>query len=239
MDTKELQRHLLDTKRYAGAIDGDWGRLTDAGVLLAMTDGPDTALTPADFEARGKRLGVQPAAIRAFWATEANGAGFQAGRPKILPEPHRFSRATDGLFDKGYPKISYRSWGAQPYPATQDKRYDVLLQWCRILSRNSLPIDAAFASCSYGAPQIMGEHAGICGFSSPFLFAEAMARNEQQQLWAFERFVAAADIIPFLRKVDRREASWDPVALRYNGTAFRKNNYSGKMLANFIRFGGK
>ena len=66
-----------------------------------------------------------------------------------------------------------------------------------------------------------------------------MARNEQQQLWAFERFVAAADIIPFLRKVDRREASWDPVALRYNGTAFRKNNDRGKMLANFIRFGGK
>lgn len=239
MDTRDLQQLGIETYRYAGAVDGVWGRLTDALVLLALSDGPDTKLSPADFDESAKRLGVQAAAIRAFWQTEAAGAGFQDGKPKILPEPHRFSRATNGIFDKSYPKISYPRWGTQPYPKTQDARYDTLLQWCRLLSKYGFPIDAAFASCSYGAPQIMGENFAMCGFPDPISFAFAMARDEQHQLVAFERFVTKKGILPALRKVDRTEASWDPVSAPYNGTAFRVNGYSGKMRNSFISFGGK
>jgi hypothetical protein len=239
MLTRELQKHLLTTRRYAGAIDGIWGRLSDAGVLLAMTDGPDTALTVSHFNAAGVRLNVEPAAIRAFWSVEANGAGFQQGRPKILPERHRFSKATGGKFDKAYPALSAPQWTKAWYPGTQDGRYNVLLQWCRLLSAHAMPIDAAFASCSYGAPQIMGENASMCGYPDPFTFAEAMARDENTQLRAFEAFVTKRGILPFLQRVTREEASWDPVALRYNGTGFRLNGYSGKMRAAYIKFGGR
>lgn len=239
MMTKELQQHLVATKRYAGAIDGDWGRLSDAGTLLAMTDGPDTKLADIDFMHSGSRLGVQPAAIRAFWSVEAAGAGFQAGRPKILPERHRFSRATGGAFDKRYPALSAPVWDKKWYPATQDARYDVLLAWCRLLSDNDKAIDAAFASASYGAPQIMGENYATAGYKNPYFFAEAMARDELTQLRAFEGFVKNAGILPYLQKVNATEASWDPVALRYNGTAYRENQYASRMLAAFLRFGGR
>lgn len=229
----ELQTHLKCTGRYAGAIDGLWGRLTEGGILLMLTDGPDTALTDANFAQAGVRLQCQPAAIKAFWKTEANGAGFFAGRPKILPEPHRFSKATGGRFDKTNPTISYPKWGTRPYPSTQDARYDMLLAMVR------LDVDAGFGSVSYGAPQIMGENHLICGYPSSMAFAEAMARDEDTQLRAFEAFVTKAGILPFLRKVTRGPTSWAEVARRYNGTAYKANRYDEKMAAAFAQFGGK
>jgi hypothetical protein len=239
MFTRDLQQRLLTTRRYAGVLDGIWGRLTDSGVLLAMSDGPDTTLTISHFNGAAVRLNVEPAAIRAFWSVEANGAGFEGGKPKILPERHRFSKATGGRFDKSHPALSNPNWTKAWYPRTQDDRYDVILEWARLLSVNKLPIDAAFASCSYGAPQIMGENAAMCGYPDAFTFAEAMARDENTQLRAFEAFVTKRGILPFLQRVTREEASWDPVALRYNGTGFRLNGYSGKMRAAYIKFGGR
>jgi hypothetical protein len=233
VDLKQLQQHLRQTGRYSGTVDGLWGRLTEAAILLALTDGPDTKLCAADFDAAGERLGVQPAAIRAFWQTEANGAGFESGRPKILPEPHRFSKNTNHLFDRSYPSISYPRWGQRPYVRTQDGRYDQLLQMVR------LDIDAGFASASYGAPQIMGENFKVCGYDSSFSFAEAMARDEATQLRAFGAFVIGCGILPYLKRVDRSAASWEPVAQRYNGTAFRQNRYHEKMAASFASFGGR
>lgn len=237
--TKEWQAYLLATKRYAGAIDGQWGRLSDAGTLLALTDGPDTVLSAADFTASGARLGVQPAAIRAFWKTEANGAGFQAGRPKILPERHYFSKLTKGFFDDRFPDLSNPKWIKSWYPATQDGRYDVILAWCRLLEDAGWPIDSAFASVSYGAPQIMGANYAMCGYVDPCRFAEAMARDEQTQLRAFEAFVTKKGILPALRKVTPDSKSWEPVAEPYNGTGFRLNNYHVTMAKNFVFFGGK
>jgi hypothetical protein len=233
MTLEELQQHLRQTGRYTGSIDGEWGRLSDAGVLLALTDGPDTRLCDADFEAAGADMKVQPAAIRAFWITEANGAGFQDGRPKILPEPHRFSKNTAHRFDASHPEISYPVWGTRPYPKTQDARYDELLAMAH------LAIDAGFASASYGAPQIMGENFSICGYASPFAFAEAMARDEATQLRAFMAFVRRKGIVPALRRVTPDPQSWIAVAEPYNGTGFRKNNYHGKMAANFVAAGGR
>jgi hypothetical protein len=233
MDLKDLQRHLKATGRYGGAVDGLWGRLTEAGVLLMVTDGADTALALPDFDASAKRQGVQTAAIRAFWKVEANGAGFQQGRPKILPEPHRFSKATGGRFDRSHPLISYPAWGTRPYPSSQDARYDQLLAMIR------LDVDAGFGAASYGAPQIMGENFARCGYSDAMRFAESMARDEVTQLRAFEAFVTSAGIVPYLRKVDRTAASWEEVARRYNGTGYRLNRYHEKMAAAFVSFGGK
>jgi hypothetical protein len=232
----QLQTYLKETGRYSGAIDGGkpywFGRLTQAAILLGMTDGPDTKLIESDFRKSASRLQVQPAAIRAFWKVEANGAGFQNGRPKILPEPHRFSKATGGRFDKVNPAISYPVWRTRPYPASQDARYDILIEMI------GLDIDAGFGSASYGAPQIMGENFKECGYDSSMAFAFAMARDEVTQLRAFEAFIENAGILPHLRKVDRTEASWHPVTRRYNGTAHALNGYPPKILRAFVEFGG-
>jgi len=235
----DLQEHLKKTRRYAGAVDNIWGRLTEGGILLAMTDGPDTKLSATDFDVSGERLKVQPAAIRAFWETEANGAGFLDGRPKILPERHRFSRLTKGVFDQSHPKYSNPTWYKGWYPNSQDDRYAVILMWAKMLWQKGMPLDAAFAAVSYGAPQIMGENAVMCGYPDTFTFAEAMARDEQTQLRAFEAFVTKKGILPALRTVTPSSKSWEPVAAAYNGTGFRLNEYHIKMARNFVKFGGK
>jgi len=243
MKLDDLQRRLRASKRYSGAIDGDkpygYGLLTQAAILTAMTDGPDTPATLADMAKVASQIDVQTATIRAFWKVEAAGAGFQAGRPKILPEPHRFSKNTGRVFDKTMPTLSYPKWGTRPYPSSQDARYAMLLQWVGLLHGQGMDVDAAFASASYGAPQIMGENYSLCGYQDPFAFAEAMARDEVTQLNAFVSFVDSAGILPYLRKVDRSAKSWEPVASRYNGSAFRANAYHEKMAAAFAAFGGK
>lgn len=232
MNLTDLQQHLRQTGRYSGAVDGKWGMLTEGAVLLALTDGPDTRLCDADFTAAGAQMDVQPAAIKAFWQTEANGAGFQDGLPKILPEPHRFSRATGHRYDATHPLISYPRWGQRPYQKTQDGRYRQLLDMVH------LDIDAGFGSVSYGAPQIMGENFAVCGYVGSFQLAEAMARDEATQLRAFMGFVRGCGILPYLRQVDGSPGSWEPVALRYNGTGYRSNNYHVKMAKSFVAFGG-
>lgn len=239
MMTREMQQMLISTRRLSGRDDGIWGKLTDGGVLLAVTDGPDTPLRELDYERAAQRMQVQTAAIKAFWATEAAGAGFFQGRPKILPERHRFSKLTGGRFDRKYPSLSAPKWDKSWYPGSQDARYDVILEWGRLLSEHDMPIDAAFAAVSWGAPQIMGENAVWCGYRSPFEFAVEMSRDEPAQLLAFERFITRKKLLNALRTVGRTEKSWDPVSAGYNGTAFRQNGYSTKMLANFIKFGGK
>lgn len=63
MNIATLQRLLRDSGRYHGALDGSYGPLTQAGVLLAMTDGPDTLLTAQDLANSAARLGVTAAHI--------------------------------------------------------------------------------------------------------------------------------------------------------------------------------
>ena len=178
MNLLELQTRLKNSGRDPGPLDGLWGSRTRAAILTALEDGPDTKLTRADLEAGARRLGIDVPAMIAVDQVEANGAGFDDGFPKILPEPHRFSKATKGRFDRSHPTISYPVWGTRPYPRTQAARYDVLLQMIR------LDVDAGFASASYGRFQIMGENHAMCGYGSPFEFAVAMARDEATRAMA-------------------------------------------------------
>ena len=223
----ELQAHLKATGRYAGAIDGLWGKLTESAILLMVTDGPDTALTEQDFVESAAKLGVRVAAIKAVVAVESAGSGFLNGRPTILPERHRFSKRTSGRFDAKYPTISYPKWGTKPYPKTQDERYALLLQMIR------LDVDAGFAAASYGKFQIMGENHQVCGYATSWQFAEAMARDERTQLRAFEAFITRNGLVPALKALN-----WSRFAEGYNGTGYRENQYDLKLARAYKTFGG-
>lgn len=214
----DLQEHLAATGRYTQEIDGIFGQATQRAVLRAMEDGPDTALTNQDYRNSGARLGVPPAYIAAFAEVEANGAGFVEGKPKLLFEPHRFSRATMHRFDATQPTISYPRWGMVPYPATQAARY------AQLLKAVALDPWAGFASASYGKFQIMGENHEACGYDTPWAFAFAMAYDEPTQLKAFESFIRRAGILRPLKA-----ALWGEVAERYNGTGYAKNRYDVKL----------
>lgn len=225
MNIRDLQAHLKQTGRYAGAVDGLWGPLTQASTLLLLTDGPDTPLKPADFTLSAARLSVPVKNIRAVVKVEAGGAGFFAGRPLILPEPHRFSKRTGRRFDAGHPDVSYPRWGARPYPKSQDARYTQLLKMI------SLDVDAGFASASYGRFQIMGENHQACGYATPMAFAEAMARDEPTQLAAFEAFLRANNLVRKLRDCSTDPETCRPFCAGYNGSAYRENRYHEKIAA--------
>lgn len=214
----QLQLYLRDTGRYNGDIDGVYGRLTRGGVLCGMEDGPDTQLTDDDYLASSRRLALPQSTIRAFAEVEANGAGFFAGKPKILFEPHVFCRMTKGAFNESHPDLSYPKWGTRPYPPTQDGRYAQLLE--------AVGLDpwGAFGATSYGKFQILGENFGKCGFEHPWGFAFSQAYDEVSQLKAFEAFIRSTGILTLLRA-----SMWAEAAKAYNGPAYFKNRYDVKL----------
>lgn len=225
MDLLALQTCLKTTGRYHDSLDGLWGPNTRDSILLALSDGPDTALSTADIAAFSAQYQVQPAAVRAVCDVEAAGAGFFAGLPKILFEPHIFSKLTDHNYDLSAPSISYRSWGSRPYPKTQDSRYDQLLAAVR------LSVDAGFSAASYGKFQILGSNYAAAGYSTPADFAFAMGRDELTQLRAFGCFCERNHLLAPLRALD-----WTAFARGYNGPAFAANKYDVRLAASYRKF---
>lgn len=222
---RSLQLYLRDTGRDPGAIDGIYGPRTKEAILYAMEDGPDTALTVQDYKNAAAKLGVRTSSIMAFAEVEANGAGFEQGEPKILFEPHRFSRATKHAFDQSNPNVSYPKWGQRPYPPTQGGRY------AQLLEAVGLNPWAGFASASYGKFQILGENYEACGFANPWAFAFSQAYDEATQLAAFRAFIVAKGIVAPLRV-----SLWGSVAEAYNGTGYRKNQYDVKLAQSAARW---
>ncbi|MDO7843469.1 N-acetylmuramidase domain-containing protein [Sphingomonas immobilis] len=221
MDIADLQTRL-GAHGYPVPVDGRYGPLTRATVLAAMTDPPDRLVTASNVKALAESWAVDPAAVWAIRDVEATGKPFVEGRPTILFEPHRFSRATGRRFDADYPKISYRVWDRSKYPATQRARWDQPLDAVR------LDVDAAFASASYGAFQVLGENFAACGEADSFAFALSEAQGEDAQLKHFGRFVEQAGLVPALRRLD-----WAAFARGYNGSAYFVNRYDERLATAF------
>jgi hypothetical protein len=217
---RSLQMYLKNTGRYQGAVDGKYGPLTKQAVLAGMEDGPDTHLSDYNYQQAAQALSCKQAYIMAFAQVEANGAGFDGDRPKILFEPHRFSKLTAHRYDKSNPKISYPVWGMRPYPKRTDDRYTQLLE--------AVGLDpwAGFQACSYGKFQILGENYARCGFDTPWAFAFSQAYDEIKQLAAFETFIIKTGILAPLRL-----GLWETVASQYNGSAYRANRYDDRLAA--------
>lgn len=224
MDVATLQRRLEALGCYSGAIDGLYGAGTRAGVLKALTDGPDYALTDQDIAEAAAKLGVDPAKIWTVWDVEAAASPFIDGRPTILFEPHRFSRATGHRFDASHPRISSRAWNKKLYPGSQQGR------WNQLLDAVGLDVDAGFASASYGGFQILGENFEVCGAPSPWAFAWRQSQTEGDQLAAFILFVEGRGLKGPLQRGD-----WAAFARGYNGSAYRANRYDEKLAAAYLK----
>lgn len=230
MNLEGLQVELAKSGRYAGDIDGLWGRLTKGAILKALEDGPDTKLDAGAFSRSATRLGCTVPQIMAVKATESSGAGFEEGKPKLLPERHIFSRLTEGRFDKTHPHLSYPKWGTLPYPAGQRARYDMLLEMIH------LDVDAGFQSASYGLFQIMGFHYATCGYSSPYSFATSQAYDEETQLKAFESLVVSKGWVAKLRACTSDPKTCEPFCEVYNGKSFRENGYQNRIAASIAKY---
>lgn len=224
MNHADLQRRLMTLGFYAGAIDGAFGPLSKAAVVRAMTEGPDYPVTAHDVRQAAALLSIDEAKVWAVYDVESSGDAFVGGRPTILFEPHRFSRATGHRFDKSHPRLSSRVWNRKLYPGSQQGRWD------QLLDAVALDVDAGFASASYGAFQILGENFAVCGAPDPWSFAWRQAQTEGDQLDAFVRFVEGKGLARALRRGD-----WAAFARGYNGTAYRENRYDEKLAAAYAR----
>ena len=164
-------------------------------------------------------LGVDTATILAVDTVESRGTGMDSqGRPKILFEPHVFSRLTARKFDKAHPSISYPKWIPKAPSYARDQH--------QVLSEaRFLDAPAAVQACSWGRYQLMGFNWSLCGFDTLADFEEAMRAGESQQLAAFLRFVVSHPAM--LRALQRKD--WAGFAERYNGPGYAANNYHVKL----------
>lgn len=221
MNHYELQVELVRCGTLSQAdIDGKWGPKTRAATLKALTDGPDTRVTDADFAAAAVALELpDDIRVRVIHDVESSGDPFIDGRPSILPEPHRFSRATGHRYDASHPRLSSRKWNKALYPGKQAARWEMLLDMV------ALNVDAGFASASYGGFQILGENHKRCGFYSPWAFALAESLTEGHQLQAFVKFIQGDHRLWNALK----RGDWVTVARLYNGSAYAQNRYDVRL----------
>ncbi|MBB5725061.1 hypothetical protein FHS97_000969 [Sphingomonas endophytica] len=219
-----LQRRVMALGCDPGLVNGQFTAQTRAAVLKALTNGPDAPIDNHDIDRAADRLGAPSAAVRSVIDVESTGTPFVDGRPTILFEPHRFSRATGHRFDETHPALSSRAWNPRLYPAAQAAR------WAQLLDAVALDVDAGFASASYGAFQILGENHDWCGAATAWAFAWQQSRSAGAQLDAFVMFVEARGLRRALQNRD-----WPAFARGYNGTAFRENRYDVRLAAAYAR----
>jgi hypothetical protein len=185
------------------------------------------ALTAEDFAASSQRLGCEPAVIRAYFQVETGGrSGFEAdGKPTILYEPHIFSQRTQRRFDGSHPNISYPRWDRTRYPRDQAGR------WAQMREAFALDPEAAVASASWGAFQVMGFHFQRCGFPTAQAFVADMSKSMARQLAAFEAYVLHDRVLT--QAV--RDKNWRVMTERYNG-AGQIDVYAPRLEAAYRRY---
>ena len=169
------------------------------GDLLSELRTQNTArLTDDQIAAGARRLGVDPAAIKAImWFQTGGAAGFRAdGRPAINFEPHIFSRLTGGTYDDQPGGFSSRTFQRGIYQLSQEER------WTRLREAYARDPSAALSATAWGVFRIMGLNYEACGFRSIEALARAQAVSEESQLQTFEAFIGTKKLAAPLAERD-------------------------------------
>ncbi|WP_290442840.1 N-acetylmuramidase family protein [Halomonas sp. OfavH-34-E] len=221
-----------DTARAVRRFQASRGLVTDgiAGqkTMEALFDQDVTRrLGQADIERVAARLGVETAAVMAVNEVESRGSGFlDDGRPVILFERHVMRRnlrdigRDADLLAEHLPGIVNSTPGGYDGGSAEHDRLHLARQ-----------IDEACAICaaSWGLFQIMGHHYAALGFDTPQAMEAAANESEGAQLEMFAAFVEAD---PRLHRA-LRDHDWEAFARIYNGPAYAKHDYHGRMAAAF------
>lgn len=180
-------------------------------------------LTAPGLLAACSSLGVAAPAVWAVLAVETSAFGFFADRrPQILFERHVFHARTKGRFDATNPDLSNALPGGYAHGVAEYPRLEVAL---------TLDHDAALQSTSWGIGQVMGFNFAGAGFGSVDEFVTAMVRDEDTQLLAMSRFIAAKGLDKALH-----DRNWASFARGYNGKDFKKNDYDTRLAAAFAKY---
>ena len=247
----DLQRRLTKVG-YPVAIDGWFGDATEQALLAFQRDymiaaigqaGPRTMaallgnergnqLTINHMQSGADLLGLPLATMATVAQVESIGEGFtNAMRPVVLFERHVFykqltkhlGKAASDQLAASYPNLVNPKRGGYAGGA---------VEWERLQLAISLHRDAAIESASWGMFQIMGYHWQTLGFASASDWLAAMQRSEVEHLTALCRFIQQ-DAAMHKALLGRK---WADFARRYNGPAYKENDYDTKLAKAYDHF---
>lgn len=231
---KDTDRAVKDfQKKNNLVVDGivgpkTWSKFLEAQQQLIIFN--DKFLSEQDLIDFAAKYDLELAAVKAVNEVESSGKGFLLdGRPRILFEGHKFwkelqARGVDpnSLVSEKSKNVLYKSWTKNFYEGGKQE-YD-RLEKAAGLSDVDAVHDAAYASASWGAFQIMGFHFKSLGYPSIDSFVSNMYTHEKAHLDAFGRFCKANNLIRHLKS-----KNWRSFARGYNGSGFEQNKYDVKL----------
>ena len=227
---RDTQSAVMDfQKKNNLVVDGivgskTWSKLFVAQEALSMFH--DKFLSEQDLQDFADRYDLELAAVKAVNEIESLGKGFLLdGRPRILFEGHIFWKELkkrglnpeDFVNDKTK-NVLYKSWTKKFYEGGKQE-YDRLEKAAGMSDIDAVH-EAAYASASYGAFQIMGFNYSVVGFPNVDSFVAQMYTHEKAHLAAFGKFCESNNLIRHLKS-----KNWASFARGYNGSAYKENNY--------------
>jgi len=223
-------------------VDGIVGLKTWTKLIAAekaTLDYLDKLLSEQDLINFAKQHNIELAVIKAVNEIESNGKGFLIdGRPVILFEGHVFWRELvkrnidPNQFVNDFTKnVLYKKWTKKHYLGGS-KEYSRLEKAAGMSDLQEVH-DAAYASASWGAFQIMGFHYKTLGYNSVDSFASKMYEDEGKHLEAFGKFLVANDLIKHLKS-----KNWAAFAKGYNGSGYKRNRYDEKLKRAYLKYKG-
>lgn len=175
-------------------------------------------------------LKVEAAALAAVADIESGLVAFAMvdGRaePIIRFEGHYFDRRLSGSA-----QIKARQQGlAAPQAGSVKNPASQVARWRLLSAAASIDRKAAYESTSWGMGQVMGAHWAWLGYASIDALVEEARSGAFGQLRLMARYIDKAGLSEALRQRD-----WATFAQGYNGPAYAKNNYHGKLASAYAR----
>lgn len=217
-----------------------WLKLIEAEKQLVVFN--DKLLSEDDIVEFSSTYSMEIAVVKAINEVESRGKGFLVhGRPRILFEGHVF-----------WKQLEKR--GVNPNEFVNDRTQDVLYpRWTKkhykggtgeytrlekAAGMSDLPEvhDAAYASASWGAFQIMGYHYEQLGYASIDHFVSEMYEHEREHLKAFGKFIDATHFKGKTLLEWGRQKNWAKLAEGYNGPGYKKNKYDEKLHKAYLKY---
>lgn len=194
-------------------------------------------LGPTDWAGAAWFLDCEPEAIRAVAEIEAPRGGYlNDGQVTILFERHIFHRLTGGAHGGARAPVpaKYSEAGLiSESSTTPPGGYGPpSLQHVRLQTAVELDRDAALQSASWGRFQIMGFNWKLAGYESLQAFVTGMiSGGEAEHLRAFCCFIRGNEELAQAL----RDRDWSTFARIYNGRAYAKHNYHGRIAEAYQR----
>jgi hypothetical protein len=183
--------------------------------------GTGQKLTNDDIARAARRLGCDPAMVRAVLRVEARGSGWDnRNRPAVLFEPHVFWRC---LPEPLRPRaqavgLAWPTWRPGKYPERSDDRY------AQIERAMAIHETAALKAVSWGIGQVLGENHAQAGHLTPQAMVTACKEGEGAQLDCMIGYMIANGLALAMQKPD---FAW--VARVYNGPSFARHGYDQRI----------